>query len=117
MPAVPFGGLSFILNVSIVLIGMLIGILEGRGVRLDRFRAGTSVFAGQRFDRPWRHLLGVCIMLATVSFLFASIAVSFARRFQAETNLDLLGISHSVDVNPLAHDSVLRNENPYNPLQ
>ena len=90
MPAIPFGGLSFFLNLSIVLFGMLIHFLEKRGFSLRLLYAILALLVAKKFDSPIRRVLGYAIMLSIFFFLFASTGVSFAKRMQVETNVSMI---------------------------
>lgn len=90
MPAVPFGGVSFLLNAVIVIIGAGIKFLERKGFALNWVHMLFFVISGRRFDYQWRRILGYSIMLATFVFLFATIGFAFIDRMNEETNLDLV---------------------------
>lgn len=90
MPAIPFGGLSFFLNVGIVIIGAIVVFLRERGYRLHWLRSAHAVVVEKEFDKTWRRVLGYAIALTTFSFLFFSMGASLALRLEGENNADLL---------------------------
>lgn len=90
MPAIPFGGLSFFLNVTIVMFGVLIRYFERKGFSLRWMYAAFAVIVAKKYDSPLRRMLGFAIMLSIFFFLFASTGVSFAKRMQVETNVSMI---------------------------
>ena len=95
MPVIPFGGLSFFLNVAIVILGSLFSFLKVRGFHLTFIRRFLSFFTAKKFDKELRQAFGYALMLTVFLFLFSAAAISFSKRFQTETNLDIINNAFS----------------------
>lgn len=90
MPVSPLGGLSFMFNVFLVLMGALMDFLTRMGFSLRPIWRFFAVFTSKKFDRPWRKALGYGIMVTIFSFLLVSTIFSFERRFREPTNLTFI---------------------------
>jgi hypothetical protein len=94
MPAVPLGGLSLFLNVSIVIIGVIARFAHNKGFSLVWPRYALSLMTERRFDTVVRRIFGFSIMLTVFVFLFVSTGISFIKRMTIETNIDLIHQSY-----------------------
>ena len=114
MPSIPFGGLSFFLNVGIVLIRAVIIFFEKKGFTLSWLHAFFSFFTEKEFDKTWRRVLGYSVTTAVFLFLFISMGVSFVNRMNNETNLDLISSAieryYSVESKELTAAEKIKNK-------
>ncbi len=84
------GGLSFFLNIAILLVGGIMRFLKKRGFMLHGAHAFFSLFIARRFDNPARHFVGYSIMFGIFFFLFLSTSIAFVNRMKAETNVSMI---------------------------